>query len=379
MKKVLLIADVNSIHIYNFCKNFLSHKLFDVTLLDVGGCEGAVKEDYLNFYQKLNYKIVYSKGLNYGRWIYVKSFYKVLKGLGKFDYIHIHFVSHYLCPVVSLLSKNFEHVLLTYWGSDLFRSSAIKRLMTLPLISKADKITLLTKEMADKFASLSYPYRRNYKKCIVIDYGNPFFESIKYNQKIGFTPLKAKKTIGLNPNKITVAIGYSWRKEMQQYKALENILTSEFRFKDSVQFVIPAVGMDSINKDQIEHLLKETGVDYYFQEKFYNENEMPLFRIAIDVFIHPQTTDSLSCAMMEHLYSGSIVLNGSWLKYNVLDENDVEYYKFDDFSHLPFLLNKMISKFELVRGQTKNNQNKLDQFASWNFWDSKWSSLYDEE
>ena len=377
MRSLLLVADINSIHIYNYCKNFLSKEDFQVTLLNIGGGEETVNKEYLNFYKELNYKILYTCGLATGRWAFFVSFYKVLKQAGEYDILHLHYVNHYLCPAIFFLSKRFKHIVLSYWGSDLLRSNFMKRSMTLPLIIKANAISLLTKEMYDRFSTISFLYRKNLKKCSIVDFGNLFFDSIKENQERGLTPSRAKKLMGLDPDKLCIAIGYNCRREMQQIEALEGIFHGNFKYVENVQFVIPAVGIDNSIKERIESLLNANKADYYFQQNFLSESQLPIFRLACDVFIHPQTTDSLSCAMMEHLYAGGVVINGSWLKYNVLDNNMIYYYQFDEFADLPNLLNSIIESIDKIKEQSAENRQKIDSFASWSYWRNKWALLYE--
>lgn len=376
MKTLLLIADLDSVHTYNYCKNLLSKTSFKITLLNLKGGKETVKKEYLSFYRSLNYDLVFIKPLKQGQWSYMKCFFFVLKSLGNFDYLHLHYVSHYLCPSIFFLSNRYKKIILTYWGSDLLRSNFIKRMMTLPLLMVANNITFITTEMLEMFESLSFPFKMQRKKCQVVDYGNLFFSSISDSQKNNVLPKNAKLALGFNPDKIAIAIGYCWRKEMQQQKALESLLNSDFHYFDKVQIVIPAVGIDDETKKQMVALLIKKNVEYYFQKEFYDESQMTLFRIATDIFIHPQTTDSLSCAMMEHLYAGGIVINGSWLKYDVLDSHDIKYLQFDSFDHLSSLVNDVVESLEKTKQLVANNQIKIDKFASWKYWESRWMSLY---
>lgn len=375
MKKILVIADIDSVHTYNFCRNFLAQTDLEVTLLNLKGERSTVKPDYLHYYESMHYNLAFCKSLRSGHVNYMMSFYKALKELGCFDYVHIHFVSHYVAIPVFLLSRRYEKIILTYWGSDLFRSSATKRLMTLPLLNRSNKISFITSEMFDRFKSLSYPYRKNLKKCQVVDYGNLFFESIKTAQKNGIDNIKAKNILGFPKGKIVISIGYCWRKEMQQLKTLESILGGGFKYKDKIMFVIPAVGIDETNKSHIVDCLERNNADYFIQEEFWDMEQITAFRMATDIFVHAQTTDSLSAAMMEHLYAGGIVVNGEWLKYEVLEKHKVYYLQFERMIQIPELLNKVIDNLDKYRAKCKENQEIINGFASWDYWRPQWRAL----
>lgn len=376
MKQLLLIADLDSVHTYNYCRNLLSSTDFDITLLNLKGGKETVKSEYLQYYERQNYKLHFCKQLKDGHYKYMISFFRVLKDLGKFDYLHLHYVSHYLTLPIFLLSSRYRHIILTYWGSDLFRSNTAKRLMTLPLLVVSNKITFITFEMQERFRNLSFPYRMSLKKSQVIDYGNLFFESIRKAQSNGLNKIKAKELLGFPTAKKIISIGYCWRKEMQQLKTLEAIFEGGFLHRDKVFFVIPAVGIDANNKKNIIDCLERNNANYYIQTSFWNLEQITAFRIATDIFIHAQTTDSLSSAMMEHLYAGGIVMNGRWLKYDVLDKHEVKYLQFDSISDIPVMLDKVLEKIDAILSDYSGNQNIIDEFASWDYWRPQWQALY---
>lgn len=248
--------------------------------------------------------------------------------------------------------------------------------MTLPLLVVSNKITFITFEMQERFRNLSFPYRMSLKKSQVIDYGNLFFESIRKAQSNGLNKKKAKELLGFPAEKIIVSIGYCWRKEMQQLKTLEAIFEGGFLHKEKVLFVIPAVGIDANNKKSITDCLERNNADYYIQTSFWNMEQITAFRIATDIFIHAQTTDSLSSAMMEHLYAGGIVMNGKWLKYDVLDKHEVKYLQFDSISDIPVMLDKVLEKIDKIMSAYSGNQNIINEFASWDYWRPQWQALY---
>lgn len=97
-----------------------------------------------------------------------------------------------------------------------------------------------------------------------------------------------------------------------------------------------------------------------------NPDTVSKFRAITDIFIHAQTTDAISCAMIEHLFAGSIVINGEWLKYGILDENDISYEIFKNFDSLPKVLERAIDNIEELKDNQILNQSRIEKVWSWN-------------
>ena len=115
--------------------------------------------------------------------IKIKKIYKQLKTLGTFDVLHIHYVKHLYAPGIYLLRNNYKKIILTFWGSDLYRSTIISRVCILPILGIADKITFITATMKNDFFKKSFFHRGLRNRICVMDYGNMLFPYIDSAEK----------------------------------------------------------------------------------------------------------------------------------------------------------------------------------------------------
>ncbi len=106
------------------------------------------------------------------------------------------------------------------------------------------------------------------------------------------------------------------------------------------------------------------------------EEQVSKLRVITDVFINPQVSDALSNAMLESLYTGALVLNGSWLKYSILDESGIVYYKYDSIEALGKALCSIIDCYESKKKETLFNKKKVYEISSWEYLRKKWLQLY---
>ena len=69
--------------------------------------------------------------------------------------MHLHAVRLFVCPAIYTVRKRYSRIVITYWGSDLYRSSRLQLFMTLPILHSASEITMITNDMASYFKKLA--------------------------------------------------------------------------------------------------------------------------------------------------------------------------------------------------------------------------------
>lgn len=377
MIRVLVAGFASSIHVYNYIKNVLSDGNIEVVLYNTTGTIEGVPKRYLDYYSSQTIRIVNgadSKLLQCeGSVRYIKESISIIKGLGKFDYLHLKGITNSVSIIFYLTRKQFSKIIITYWGSDLYRMSRIKRLQTLPLLVRANTITFMSEDMKNYYRRLSWPFRRLLKKSRIIDYGSIIYDSIdRYSNDIN----NCKAQFGLDSGKIVCSIGYDGRPQMQHLKvikAIENVIKDR---KNELQIVIPAWGIDKSLRQELKNELEEKGIDYKFFDSFMDIEEIARFRLICDIFIHAQTTDALSCSMLEHLYAGSIVINASWLNYSSLNKEQVYYFSFDSFENLGEILNRVLDDIVQEKNNCCLNKEKIARISSWEYLRDEWKNLY---
>lgn len=375
--KILVVGDFSSIHVYNFIRNVIKH--VDCECVGYHIIPDAIMPEYQCYYSANNINV--TKGVDpsiyseKGAITFVKQSISLLSSLGEFDVLHVHAVRPFITLPIYLVRKRFKKIILTYWGSDLFRTSKLHLLVTAPLLSCANIIHVLTHEMLAYFEALPWPISRNSKKVRVFDFGNMFFEKIDC-----YLPdrNKIKAEFDLDPNKIVCTIGYVGRPQMQQIKTVESILPLITKKKDKIQLAIPAYGISESDFDKLNYLLNNSGIKYGIYSEFMDPDRVSKFRAITDIFIHAQTTDALSCSVVEHFYSGSVVINGGWLKYENLDNNGAYYHKFDTFSSLAEILKSILSNLYEEKDKSKVNIDIVKGLIHWDVLRPQWLKMYIE-
>lgn len=376
-KKFLLAAGLSSIHIYNLVKNVLIYTDYEITAYNTTGDIESIPKKYLDLYHNAGITIVPGHNVSkVGVFKYTKGLYSDLSKLGKFDIFNLHYVSHYAAPIIALLSNNYGKIILTFWGSDLLRSTSIKRLLTQPALGKASILQLMTQDMMERFAHTN-GYKKHIGKVKVLDFGDMFLDGIDhYREQPTSVHNEIKKRFGLLPGTTVVVIGYVGRPEMQQLKAVQSILAEPQLNRGTFQIALPVYGMKKESIEELDALLKNSGIHYKLYPDFMLEEEVVQFRSISDIFIHPQTSDALSCSVIECFYSGSIVINGSWLNYNLLDRQMVYYHKFYDFSELGDVLFKTINNYQCEHSNAQKNISIIKKLVHWDALRAQWLSMY---
>lgn len=365
-RKILFLADFSSIHIYNYFKEVKKLQSFDI--VGITPCNKKIRSEYLDFYKSLNIKIIY--GLFDGKKSVVSriaSLFFLLKHIGTFDVVHIHYLKfEYVLPLICM-RKKIKKIIISFWGSDLFRSSKRQFFFINHLLAVADEITFITEDMRSYYIQNYLVDKDILNKISIRDFGNSFYEAI--DSKMKECDLNVKK-------KINVTIGYCGRPEMQQFLVVQILAELPLCLRDKIRVLIPAWGINPSLLKKIEDLLLNSKMDYEIFDYFMGPDEVAALRCNTSIFINAQKTDALSNAMLEHIYAGSVVVNGGWLKYSLLEKCGIFYCGFDSFKDLLYVIPQIIDDFNTYRKKSLHNRLKIKAKTSWNYWVPLWEKLY---
>ena len=378
MKSILLIADFASVHIYNYIKNTIDSDAYKIQGLSMSPLD-SIPSKFSTFYKEFGITLIEeATQSNDTNTIKIRKIYNQLKSLGPFDFLHIHYVKHLYTPGIYLLRKNYHKIILTFWGSDFYRSSLRSRICIMPVLRVANQITFITPNMRKQFIMKSIFHRGLNKRIGVLDYGNMLFPYIdKAKENIKHDKLGSYSVFNLDSEKITVTIGYVGRPQMQQKEAIDSILKNiSNRIIEKIRIVIPAYGMEEDRVHYLQQILSSKGISHIVISKFLGPKEVALLRSLTDIFVHPQTTDAFSSSMQEFFYADAIIINGSWLQYNDVKEAGAYFLSFEKFETLPKLLTKVIDNIEIYKQKSTINKHIMQMMCSWDKWRQEWKNLY---
>ena len=363
--KILIIAN-SKVVFGKELKNELINKEFDVSLLDF---ESLILYDkshnknttYDNLFKK--YKSIPKLSMFF-RMIYIK---KVIQE-NNFDTINIHISRWFYLIILPWLTR--QKLVITFYGSDFYRTSDLTKKIQTILYKKADYITFTNPLTKNSF--LEY-YKDFENKSYVCRFGLKTLNFINNNRYISKKELR--ESLKYDINKIIVTCGYNSTKEQQHEEIIKNLIKLSEKLLKKIQFIFPMTYGDNENKEKIKNILNQTNLDYIVLENFLYGNDNANIKLASDIMINMLETDSFSGSMQEFLYANNIVITGTWLPYEVLDNAGIQYIKLDDIDKLSSRLEKIIEE-NIETFDTSKNKNIISELSLWSNTIESWVDVY---
>lgn len=372
MNNVVLLCSFHSVYNDNLIKRLLENENFsNHHQLVVIYFEDEIKQfrskknidelDSLNKVQRIIFWITFSK--------WFQSKYHFDK---KNDVLGIHYVSHDYFFLISYIKNNFNHLVLSFWGSDLLRQTTKQISFLKPLFDIADNITFETNQMVSIFNSLTN--EKYVSKISKIRFGLTELDEIDNTSNDQSNRFCDR--YGIDTKREVIVIGYNRIIEQQHLACVESIASSGLNIK-LFQLVFPwTYGKEEPGyKDKIKEVLDRAGIKYVFLNDRLSDNEIACLRLSTDIFIQVQTTDSLSASMLETLYACKPVITGKWLPYKDLYEAGIKMVTVNS----PEEVGEQIVKLNLnpLSNETlKNNKEMIYKYNSWNSTLQDWVKLY---
>lgn len=293
--------------------------------------------------------------------------YLELKKCSKYiNYVHIHYVNKYrLKSAFFINNKNIKRYA-SFWGSDLLRQSEKIIKNEKRLLNKLDYISLgscfLKQAFDEKLRDVTTPVEFLY-------FGISTFD---YIDKVKESKIECRRYFSFPNEKKIITIGYNARKAQQHDKVLDGL--KKLKNKEDY-FLVFHMGY-GIEEDKeyytnLVNKLSNYGFSYSIINTFLSMEELAKFRIATDIFINAQITDSFCASVREALYTKTQVINASWLHYPEIDLFPLYINEFSDFNEISSLLEKTIPDDKL-----EWNREKVKERSSWLACQKRWAELY---
>lgn len=320
-------------HIREFIINLKKkNPLVDITLIAT-----YIQDDYReNIEQSVNQLIILKKykgkvripyltGLinwSYFYWAFLKLYFK-----RHFDIVDIHFPKVYVKHALPILRRMTNNLIITPWGSDVMRVKDENSIKVLTKIySQARYITIGRDSSIGKCAIAKF--KVNPEKMIKLGWGGEFFDYIQENSgKV--TTEEAKKRFGI-ANKFVITCGYNMQSEQRHEDIIDAIYSIKGQLPNNLLLLFPftyAINEKHIkHKESIIEKCKTLGLEATVIEEHLDLADLFKLRMATDIFVHVQDTDSGSRCVMEYVYCNKKIVHGAWVRYAYLEEHKPSCY-----------------------------------------------------
>ena len=295
----------------------------------------------------------------------------------RFDIIEIHYPPHSLqAYIISLVIRIMKtKTFIMFWGSDILDISP-KDAKRLEHIIKASDIINRPGESA--YAAFVKHFGYKYEEFFTntsLRFGTlalPYISKVLLNMQKN----ECKKSLGLDPSKKSIAIGYNGRTRQQHLQALKAISELNKSEKKAIQLVYHLVGGTEEYKRKIALESQKSGFDYIIIDKMLDFEEIAILRAATDLFLHAQTTDGLSGTIRECLYAGVTVVNPKWISYKELKKIGIDYIEYNSFDELKDLVSHYINGDISIN--TSKNKELIHKYYSWESLSKEWLEVFQE-
>lgn len=379
--KYVIIGDAGSIFIKQYIESVLLPRNWEIILLK----EGYVNPDYLHFYKENNVILedLWSGCRSLFRHVpfirstlVIKSWCRYIKR--KYEdvsILHVHGLNRSRGNIALCLRSITKKFIISVWGDEIFRQKMSTLTKYRKYYDSADAITMATSIMRERFCDI-YNYRYSHK-IRMNKFGIGLFDTL---DSLTLSREQICTKLGIRvPNKIIVLVGHNGREAQRHIditRAL-NYLPKKYLDKIIVIYTMTYGVKDKKYEDELKSLINELGCESVYLTRFMNEFDIACLRKVSDILIHAQLTDAFSASIQECLYSGCIVLNGSWLKYTELPQSETRLVEYDNISDIPHFLAKIIDNYQEYKKQALDNRRILREMSSIDITALKWQETID--
>lgn len=290
----------------------------------------------------------------------------------EFDIVEIqsppHNLQAYIIAICMRILKT--KTFLMFWGSDIL---AINKKAAYRLEKILKNISVINRPGIGAYNAFKGYFGNRYEEKFTkssLRFGTlalPYIESIAKSLEI----TQCKRKLGLDSDKISIAVGYNGKTRQQHIKVIEAIKNLDRKSKNRIQLVFHMAGsIDEQYVDKISEKCVEYGFSYIILKDMFDFEHVAMLRVATDVFIHAQVTDGLSGTIRECFYAGVTVINPKWIVYDELKQIGIEYIEYDSFDELNNIISKYLNGTLSI--DTEKNKMLIHDNYSWEALSKDW-------
>ncbi len=306
-----------------------------------------------------------------------RLFYHQIDKLPLFDIIH----SLWMEPVWGInahkLKKKARYWFNSVGGSDLYRFSRqfLIRVLQKRTIKYSDWISSENIQTRDYFYKI-YGEKYKNKEHSICRFGVDIIDYIKSFKQDYESPKTFSSEFPVD--RIIIVCGTNASENHQHFAMIDAISKMNKEQRNKCHFVFPMTypaGMDEYIGEVAERISQVTD-SFTILTKYMNVQEMAELAMTVDIMVHVQTTDQLSSAMISHMYNGNIVITGSWLPYDTLQDEGVFFLKVGEIAELNSRLEEVIMNLDNCKEKCRSNIDIIYQLSSWEMASAKWMKVY---
>lgn len=262
-----------------------------------------------------------------------KNAFSRLMNQNDYDCIIFHSVPPETYKLLRIAPRNNTKFILFPWGSEVLRAKGaikekVQKAFNLADYIRGDSCSFIT-ELQSKYPGISE------NKFVNITYASPGLTFIDKNRDR--TREELINELKLPDNHYYIVCGYNAYSGQQHKRIIEAISTVKDFLPSNYLLVFPITyGLESgVCEKEIDDWCNMYQLNHLCLTEFMTDSQMACLHLLTDLFIHVQLTDVANSFIMESVYAGTTIINGSWLRYPEMEEDRMPYYLCSTIDELP--------------------------------------------
>lgn len=241
----------------------------------------------------------------------------------KYDIVNIHYPLYHHNYILNDLQLITDNLVLTPWGSDVYRIDEHKRRILKNVFDAARFVTgagdRFTRDFMKKFDIPN-------KKFVHADIGSEMIDYISENKGVLSTD-GAKRELGIE-GRYVITCGYNSQKAQRHIDIINAISKVRDRLPRDLVLLFPVTypKENAQYVSELKKITKEKDINSIFLEDYLDVNNLFVVRQATDMFIHVQTTDANNASIKEYLLLNKNCINGAWMVYDDIETDSYKPY-----------------------------------------------------
>lgn len=302
----------------------------------------------------------------------VKGIITPLKQIVKtkqYNIVNIHFPMEEYCFAMSYFKRIGETILITPWGSDIYRAGKRGRFLLRHVFNEADFVC----GTGNRFGKdVQRFFNLPDSKIVNLDIGSESIDYVSEHKDI-ISPAQARKKLNLDGDYF-ITCGYNARPEQNHIAILEAIGLVRHQLPEETSVILPLTyPKDKLYIDDIKRKVKDLSLKAYYFEDYLSLDKLFLMRQATDMFIHVQDTDANAASVQEYILLNKNVVNGSWLRYEELETSCIPYNCVESLDKLP---SSIVDAYKKGAQKVPTETIKYIESYGWKPWIKKWNEFF---